>query len=60
MEKAFIPGVRIPTFRFKSTNGSEQYKNYSDSIVVIMKGINMPMVKIPRIFAIIDLSRNKI
>ncbi|XP_058746697.1 receptor-like protein 54 [Vicia villosa] len=59
MEKAFIPGVAIQTFRYKSRNGSEQYKNYSDSIVVMMKGINMPMVKIPRIFVIIDLSRNK-
>ncbi|XP_050908019.1 receptor-like protein 33 [Lathyrus oleraceus] len=59
METAFIPSVPIQTLRFKSTNGSEQNKNYSDSIIVIMKGINMPMVKIPKVFVIIDLSRNK-
>jgi len=32
---------------------------YYDSVTVTMKGINMPMVKILRIFVSIDLSRNK-
>ncbi|CAI8587044.1 unnamed protein product [Vicia faba] len=34
------------------------YKSYYDSMTVTLKGIDIPMVKIPTIFVIIDLSRN--
>ncbi|XP_058742821.1 receptor-like protein 7 [Vicia villosa] len=33
-------------------------QTYNDSVTVTLKGINIPIVKIPTIFAIIDLSRN--
>jgi len=36
-----------------------RFVSFYDSVTVTMKGTNMPMVKIPNIFVVVDLSRNK-